>query len=48
MDDIILVCNYGEEELKGFLEHLNFQGGDLKFTIKLEEDIKLPFLDVLL
>ena len=36
------------EELKSFLEHLNFWGGDLKFTIELEEDNKLPFLDVLL
>ena len=36
------------EELKSFLEHLNFWRGDLKFTIELEEDNKLPFLDVLL
>ena len=48
MDDIISVWNYGVEELKSFLEHLNFWGGDLKFTIELEEDNKLPFLDVLL
>ena len=48
MDDIISVWNYREDELKGFLEHLNFWGGDLKFTIELEEDNKLPFLDVLL
>ena len=43
MDEIISVWNYGEEELKGFLEHLNFWGGHLKFTIELEEDNKLPF-----
>ena len=48
MDDIISVWNYGVEELKSFFEHLNFWGGDLKFTIELEEDNKLPFLDVLL
>ena len=49
MDDIISVWNYGKEELKGFfLEHVNFRGGDLEFTIELEEDNKLPFLDVLL
>ena len=48
MDDIISVWNYGVEELKSFLEHLNFWGGDLKITIELEEDNKLPFLDVLL
>ena len=47
MDDIISAWNYGEEELKGFLEHHNFWGGDSKFTIELEEDKKLPFLDVL-
>ena len=31
MDDKISVWNYGEEELKGFLAHLNFWGGDLNF-----------------
>ena len=36
------------EELKCFIEHLNFWGGDLKFTIELEEDNKLPVLDILL
>ena len=34
--------------IKRSLEHLNFWGGDLKFTIELEEDKKLPFLDVIL
>ena len=48
MDDIISVWNYGEDELKGFLERLIFWGGDLKFTIELEKDNKLPFLDFLL
>ena len=48
MDDIISVWNYGVEELKSFLEHLNFWRGDLKFAIELEEDNKFPFLDVLL
>ena len=33
---------------KFFLEHLNFWGSDLKFTIDLKEDNKLPFLDVVL
>ena len=46
MDGIISIWNYGEEELKGFLEHLNFWGGTLKFTIELEEDKKISFLDV--
>ena len=34
--------------IKRFLEHLNFWRGELKFTVELEEDKKLPFLDVLL
>ena len=34
MDDISSVWNYGVEELKSFLEHLNFWGGDLKYTIE--------------
>ena len=48
MDDIISVWNYGVEELKSFLEHLNFWGGDLKFTRESKENNKLSFLDVLL
>ena len=48
MDNIISVWNYREEKLKGVLEHLNFWGDDLKFTTELEDDKKLPFLDVLL
>ena len=42
MGDIISVWNYGVEESKGFLEHLNFWEGDLKFTIELEEDNNIP------
>ena len=48
MDDIISVWNHGVEELKSFWEHLDFWEGDLKFTIELEEDNKLPFPDDLL
>ena len=48
MDDIISVWNYEVEELKSFLEHLNFWGVDINFTIESEEDNKLHFLDVLL
>ena len=36
----------GRRNYKIFLEHLNFWGGDLKFTIELEEDKKISFLDV--
>ena len=48
MDDIISVWNYGESELKGFLEHLNTYDRNLQFTLETERDGKIPFLDVLI
>ena len=48
MDDIMSVWNYGEKEIKGYLKHLNFWRGNLKFTVELEEDKKLEFPDILL
>jgi len=48
MDEIISVWNYGESELKSFLEHLNTYDRNLQFTLETERDGKIPFLDVLI
>ena len=48
MDDILVIWNYGESEIEGFLEHLNNLGGELIFTIEKETENKLPFLDILI
>ena len=48
MDDIISPLNYGEAELRGFLDHLNTYDRNLQFTLEVEIENKLPFLDVLI
>jgi hypothetical protein len=47
MDDVISLWNYGENELKGFLDHLNTYDRNLQFTLEIEIANKIPFLDVL-
>ena len=39
---LISVRNYGESELKGFLEHLNTYDRNLQFTLETETDGKTP------
>ena len=48
MNDVISVWNYGESELKGFLEHLNTYDRNLQFTLVTETDGKIPSLYVLI
>ena len=48
MDDVISLWNYGETELRGFLDHLNTYDRNLQFTLEIEFENKLPFLDVLI
>ena len=43
MDDVISLWNYGETELRGFTYDRNLQ-----FTLQVEIENKLPFLDVLI
>nr|CAH7743508.1 unnamed protein product [Callosobruchus chinensis] len=47
VDDTFVVWKRGEEKLKLFLEHLNSQHPNIKFTMELEENNQLAFLDVL-
>ena len=48
MDDVISLWNYGEAELRGFLDHLNTYDRNLQFTLEVEIENKLSFLDVLI
>ena len=48
MNDVILLWNYGEAELRGFLDHLNTCDRNLQFTLEVEIENKLPFFDVLI
>ena len=45
--DTFVVCNEGQDKLHSFLEHLNSVRPSIKFTMEVEEDRKLPFLDVM-
>ena len=47
VDDTFVVWNEGRDKLLDFLEHLNSIRPCIQFTMELEEDRKLPFLDVM-
>ena len=46
MYDVISVCDHEEESLNFFLTHLNTLDSSLQFTLELEDNHKLPFLNV--
>ena len=46
VDDTFVIWNEGRDKLLDFLEHLNSIRPSIQFTMELEEDRKLPFLDV--
>ena len=46
VDDTFVVWPHGQEELNRFHEHLNRQHPNIKFTVEVEKDNKLAFLDV--
>jgi hypothetical protein len=47
MDDIFFVWPQGECIISEFHTHLNNQDNNIKFTLELEDNEKIPFLDVL-
>jgi hypothetical protein len=47
LDDTFVVWPHGEEELRKYLDHLNSIHHNIKFTIEVEKNRYLPFLDVL-
>lgn len=48
VDETNVIWPHGKEELNKFLEHLNRLLEDIMFTMELEEDNNIPFLDVLI
>ena len=48
IDDVISLWNYGENELRGFLDPLNTHNRNLQFTLEIEIANKISFLDVLI
>ncbi|KAJ4425918.1 hypothetical protein ANN_27544 [Periplaneta americana] len=47
VDDTFVVWRHGEPALRDFLNHLNGVHKQIQFTMELESDGRLPFLDVL-
>ncbi|XP_049792346.1 uncharacterized protein LOC126199468 [Schistocerca nitens] len=47
VDDTFVVWSHGEEQLGEFLRPLNSLHANITFTMEVEKDKKLPFLDVL-
>ena len=48
MDDTYVVWPHGREELDRFLGHLDNQNYNIRFTMEIERNMSLPFLDVLI
>jgi hypothetical protein len=48
VDDTNILWPHGKEELEKFFQHLNDISKDIKFTMELEENGSIPFLDVLI
>ncbi|GJQ72706.1 hypothetical protein Trydic_g1363 [Trypoxylus dichotomus] len=46
-DDTFVIWPRGEEEINGYLQHLNDSEESIKFTMELEVDNRISFLDVL-
>lgn len=47
VDDTFVIWPHGKVNLDTFLEVLNNEEETIKFTVEIEKDKKLPFLDVL-
>jgi hypothetical protein len=48
VDDTYVVWPHGRESLNGLFNHLNSQSESIKFTMELEENNNIPFLDILI
>ena len=47
MDDTFVIWSHCKEELNIFLKHINSVNRNIQFTMEMEQDGKLPLLDVL-
>ena len=48
VDNCLIIWNGAQDKLRSFLNIFNQQDPDMKFTIELENNRNLPFLDVLI
>jgi hypothetical protein len=48
VDDTNVLWPHGKEELQNFFQHLNNISEEIKFTMELEENGSIPFLDILI
>ncbi|BFZ01449.1 hypothetical protein BsWGS_04488 [Bradybaena similaris] len=46
VDDTFILWNHGTEKLKEFLSHINNQNPAIQFTMEVEKQGSLPFLDI--
>ena len=46
VDDTFIIWPHSKDKLDSFLKHLNSQDQQIKFTMEIEKDQALPFLDV--
>ena len=46
VDDTFVIWPHGREKLEYFLHHINHLHKDITFTVEVEEDHKIAFLDV--
>ena len=46
VDDTFVVWPHGRDTFQDFLQHLNEQHPSIKFTMEIEDDGRIPFLDV--
>jgi hypothetical protein len=47
VDDIFVVWPHGPEQLQNFLSHVNSLRPPIQFTMEIESDSAIPFLDIL-
>jgi hypothetical protein len=47
VDDTFVVWPHGSEQIQNFLNHLNSLRPSIQFTVEIESDSVIPFLDVL-
>lgn len=48
VDDAFIIWPYGIDALEAFKQHLNNLSSSIKFTMELETNESLPFLDILI
>ncbi|XP_046401606.1 uncharacterized protein LOC124167667 [Ischnura elegans] len=48
VDDTFIIWPHGRESLQHFLSHMNSRHANIQFTMEIEKDNRIPFLDILI